>query len=187
MEENIVLRRVWAMPNGKTFSVKPIKEIIEKYIKELDAKVIVDPFANGSKFGTITNDIDPTHDTDYHMDAIEFLEMMDDNSADMVLYDPPYSPTQVKILYNKLEKTVDYESTSARYWSRTKEQIARILKPGGICITCGWNSGGVGKCNNMEKVEILLVPHGGMHNDTIVVVEKKKPNGINDKCNNDNN
>lgn len=170
----MVINREWAMPNGKTFSIKPIKEIIERYIKESGAKVIVDPFANGSKIGTITNDLDPEYDTDFHMDANEFLRTLEDNSADMVLYDPPYTPNQVKTLYNKLDKTVDFESTSCGYWAKTKTEIARILKPGGICITCCFNSGGIGKKNNFEIIEILLVNHGSMHNDTIVTVERKK-------------
>jgi len=40
-----------------------------------------------------------------------------------------------------------------------------------ICF--GWNSMGIGKTNNFKMVKILLVPHGGIHNDTIVTVEHK--------------
>ena len=40
-------------------------------------------------------------------------------------------------------------------------------------ITCSWNSGGIGKKHGFEMEEILLVAHGGWHNDTIVVVERK--------------
>ena len=66
------------------------------------------------------------------------------------------------------------QTTQASYWSKQKEQIGRIVKPGGYVITCSWNSGGIGKKNGFEIVEILMVAHGGWHNDTIVVVEKKK-------------
>jgi hypothetical protein len=31
----------------------------------------------------------------------------------------------------------------------------------------------MGKTNGFEIEEILLVPHGGWHNDTIVTVERK--------------
>ena len=54
-----------------------------------------------------------------------------------------------------------------------KKEIGRIVSVGGICITCGWNSGGVGKKYGFEIDEILLVAHGGWHNDTIVTVERK--------------
>ena len=66
------------------------------------------------------------------------------------------------------------QTTQASYWSNQKKEIGRILKPNGIVITCGWNSGGIGKKYGMEIQEILLVPHGGWHNDTIVTVERKK-------------
>lgn len=164
------INRKWHMPNKNTFDIKPIKELIDKYMME---GIIIDPFANKNKIATITNDLDEQYDTDYHMDAMDFLRMFEDNSVDMVLYDPPYSPRQVSECYKKLGKTVNMKTTQASYWSNQKKEIGRILKPNGIVITCGWNSGGIGKKYGMEIQEILLVPHGGWHNDTIVTVEKK--------------
>lgn len=63
--------------------------------------------------------------------------------------------------------------TSSAFYSKQKQQIGKIVKKGGYVITCGWNSGGIGKKYGFEIVEILLVAHGGWHNDTIVVVERK--------------
>lgn len=167
----MIIERKWSMPNSRTFQIKPIKELIEKYITPFD--VVVDPFANNNDYGTITNDLDPSCNTDYHMDATEFLKILDDNIADVVLYDPPYSPRQVSECYQKFGMTVNMATTQASYWSKQKEQIGRIVKPNGIVITCGWNSGGIGKKYGFEIEEILLVPHGGWHNDTIVTVERK--------------
>lgn len=48
------ISRKWAMPNRRTFLIKPIKEFVEKYVD--NACIIVDPFANECKYGTITND-----------------------------------------------------------------------------------------------------------------------------------
>ena len=173
----MIINRVWSMPNSNTFNVKPIGELITKYISELpNEHIIVDPFANSNKFGTITNDLDPQYDTDYHVDATDFLCMLDADIADMVLYDPPYSPRQVSECYKSLGKTVNMETTQASYWSEQKKQISRIVKYNGVVITCGWNSGGIGKKYGFEIEEILLVPHGGWHNDTIVVVERKTRN-----------
>ena len=163
------INRVWAMPNSKTFQIKPIRELINKYAYG----VIIDPFANDSKIGTITNDLDEQYDTDYHIDALNFLKMFGDNSVDTVLYDPPYSPRQVSECYTSLGKTVNMQTTQASYWSKQKEQIGRIVKKDGIVITCCWNSGGIGNKYGFEIEEILLVPHGGWHNDTIVTVERK--------------
>lgn len=157
------------MPNSNTFEIKPIKELIDKYTYGL----IIDPFANKNKLASITNDLDEQYDTDYHMDALDFLKKFDDNSVDCVLYDPPYSVRQVSEVYRKLGHSVNMETTQASYWSKQKKEIGRIVNMGGIVISCGWNSGGIGKKYGFEILEILLVPHGGAHNDTIVTVERK--------------
>lgn len=157
------------MPNSNTFSIPVIRDLILKYSNG----VIVDPFANNNSLATITNDIDPEMPTKYHMDATDFLKILPNNSADVVLYDPPYSPRQVAECYKKFNQTVNMKTTQASYWSDQKKEIGRIVKSGGYCITCSWNSGGVGKKYGFEIIEILLVAHGGWHNDTIVVVERK--------------
>lgn len=64
-------------------------------------------------------------------------------------------------------------TTQSSYWSNQKKEIGRIVKKEGIVICCGWNTGGIGENNGFEIIEILLVPHGGWHNDTIVTVCKK--------------
>ena len=160
------------MPSSNTFSIKPINNLIQKYVLDKENQIIVDPFANTNNIANITNDIDISMPTLYHMDATEFLFMLPDNYADIILYDPPYSPRQVAECYKKFSKTVNMKTTQASYWSKQKEQIARIIKSNGIVITCAWNSGGIGKKYGFEIIEILLVAHGGWHNDTIITVEK---------------
>ena len=166
------ITRKWAMPNSRTFSIKPISELLHKYVDVCDG-IIIDPFANENKFGNVTNDLNSEYNTDYHMDATEFLKIFDDNSVDIVLYDPPYSPRQVSECYKALNMTVNMQTTQASYWSNQKKEIGRIVKPNGITITCGWNSGGIGEKYGFTIEEILLVPHGGWHNDTIVTVDRK--------------
>lgn len=168
----MIIMRQWSMPSSQTFTIKPIRELIEKYISVADG-LIIDPFANNSKLANIRNDLNPNYETEYHMDATDFLKMFEDGSVGMVLYDPPYSPRQVSECYKKFNKTVDMTTTQARYWADQKKEIGRIVKKGGYVITCGWNSGGIGSKYGFEIQEILLVPHGGWHNDTIVTVDKK--------------
>ena len=171
---NIEINRVWCMPNKNTFDIKPIKELINKYVSLLPSNpVIADPFANKNRIATITNDLDPQYGTTYNMEATDFLKILDDKSADMLLYDSPFSPRQLSECYKKFGLSVNMETTQASYWSNQKKEIGRIVKKDGYVITCGWNSGGIGKKYGFEIVEILLVPHGGWHNDTIVTVEKK--------------
>ena len=167
----MIINRKWNMPNKHTFDIKPIKELIQKYLN--DELISIDPFANKNKMAKITNDLDEQYDTDYHLDALDFLKQNSSASVDLVLYDPPYSPRQVSECYKKLDKTVNMKTTQSSYWSNQKKEISRIVKTNGIVISCSWNSGGIGKKYGFEIIEILLVPHGGWHNDTIVVVERK--------------
>lgn len=163
--------RVWAMPNSNTFDILPIRKLIED---ELTAGVWIDPFANKNKLASITNDLNPDYDTDYHLDALQFMKMFEAESIDGVLYDPPYSPRQVAECYHGIGMEVTSKTTRASFWGNQKKEISRIVKPGGKVISFGWNSGGIGRKYGFEISKILLVPHGGWHNDTICVVEVKK-------------
>lgn len=163
------INRKWHMPHRNTFSIKPIGEIVSRHL----SGVSIDPFANLNRFATHTNDLDPDMGCAYCMDALDFLRIWGDASIDTVLFDPPYSPRQVSECYKALGKTVNMQTTQASFWGDMKKEIGRIVSSDGKVITCGWNSGGIGKKYGFEIIEILLVPHGGWHNDTIVTVEQK--------------
>ena len=167
------IQKRWAMPNGKTFTIGPIKELVEAEVAK--GGVIVDPFANNCKYGTITNDLNPEYDTTYHMDALEFLKSLGSNSADLVLYDPPYSITQAAQLYRDYGKDkLEVSVANMRYWKLIKDNIARILKANGRVMCFGWNTNGLGKGRGFEMTDILIVSHGGSKNDTLCTLEYKK-------------
>ena len=165
----MIMTREWAMPNKNTFGIKPVNELIQKYLHGTS----IDPFANSGRIASITNDLDPQYNTMYNLDAIDFIKLFDNDSVDSVLFDPPFSARQVSECYKSLDMTVNWETTQSSFWGNLKKEIARVTKPNGIVITCGWNSGGIGKTLGFEIVEILLVAHGGWHNDTIITVERK--------------
>jgi predicted methyltransferase len=163
--------RIWAMPNSNTFDIKSINTFIERY--NSGAIMSIDPFANKNRIAKITNDIDPSMNCNYNLDAIDFLKKFGDNSIDLVLFDPPYSPRQVSECYRKMGKTVNKSTTQSSFWASLKDEIARIIKPGGYCLSFAWSSNGIGKKRGFELQEILLVAHGGQHNDTICTAEIK--------------
>jgi len=169
----MIMNRIWEMPNSNTFDILCINKLIHRYYKK--EFISIDPFANKNRLATYCNDIDPEMGTEYCMDAYDFVKRYDDYSIDFVLYDPPYSPRQVSECYKKLGKTVNMETTQASFWTNIEIEISRVLKADGIVISFGWNSNGVGKRKGFEIIEILLVAHGGRHNDTICTVEKKIP------------
>jgi len=167
------LTRTWAMPNKWTFKILPIKMLLTCYVG--DGINWVDPFAGMNSPAEITNDLNPKANAKYHMEAYHFLKTYcSDNTFDGGIFDPPYSQRQVKECYEGIGKHVTAEETKVSFYSKVKDELARVIKPNGIAICCGWNSMGLGKSRGFEMIEILLVPHGGHHNDTIVTVERKK-------------
>lgn len=166
------ITKTWAMPNGNTFTIKPIKEFVEAEVSK--AVTIVDPFANNCQYGTITNDLNPEFNTTYHMDALEFLKQIESESADLVLFDPPYSISQASELYKEYgKKRLEINVSNMKYWAEIKNEISRILKKNGRVICCGWNTNGLGKGRGFEMTDVLIVNHGGSKNDTLVTLEYK--------------
>lgn len=171
------------MPSPNTFSIKPIRELIEdviikKKIEMGDSQelMVIDPFVRNSIFKedcSLTNDLDPEIEADEHMDALDFLKSIPSGVADIVFYDPPWTTRQVSECYKKMGMTVNQETTQATFWTKLKKEIARVTKVGGIAISAGYNSGGINKCNGYEIERILLVAHGGVHADSIVTVDRK--------------
>jgi hypothetical protein len=155
------------MPNAWTFSIKPIKELLEE---EVTKGLWCDPYAgkNGKLYAQITNDL-----ADGGIDGVEFLKKQKTESFDGILLDPPYSLRQVSEHYKKAGIKVTGWHTSSGNTSALKNETARVCKKGGKAICFGWNSMGLGKNRGFRMDRILLVPHGGSKNDTIVTVETK--------------
>lgn len=172
--------REFSMPNHETFSMKPVARLLDFWTSAnmlgTDKPVIVDPFARNSKRGTLRNDLNPETTAESHMEAREWLATLADNSAHVVLFDPPYSPRQISEMYQKIGRKCTTEDTqSPRLYSAVKDELARILKPCGYAICCGWNTMGIGLTRGFTMVAVLMVTHGGAHNDTLVTVECKTP------------
>jgi len=148
------INRSWAMPNKQTFTIKPIADLIKE---ETKGKTL-DPFPYPFK-----------------KDALAFMKEIESESIDTGFYDPPYSLRQLKELYEGNGIAFTQEMTQ-HYWSNIQEQWARLIKPGGKVIKCAWNSGRISNC--FEITRILLVSHGGPHNDTIVTVQVKTSGGL---------
>lgn len=147
----IKFERHWAMPNHKTFKIKPFKDLITQELGE----DYIDPFPYPFK-----------------QDAIQYLQTIKSNSIDSLVFDPPYSGYQLKERYHNNGLALNHKP-DASYWSKCKKEISRIIKSGGKVISFGWNSNGIGKKNGFKLNRIVLVAHGSQHNDTIATVEIK--------------
>ncbi len=167
------ISRTWAMPHSDTFSVKPIGEFVKKYLA--NSKISVDPFARNKQWATYTNDLNPETLAEYHLDALEFLEGLAEQkvNADLVIFDPPYSPRQLAECYKQIGRKATMQDTQAKSWSDWKNAIANITDKNSIVLSFGWNTVGMGAKRGFEIAEILMVCHGGQHNDTICMAETR--------------
>ncbi len=166
--------RVFAMPSHETFSIPPIAEFVGRYLER--SKVSVDPFARNYRGATHRNDLDIATEAEHHMDAEAFLVMLHARGvrADTGIFDPPYSPRQIAECYSRVGRVVDQAATqSAGLYRRVKDALNDLVETGGVVLSFGWNSGGMGKNRGYLLEEVLLVNHGGAHNDTICIAERK--------------
>lgn len=160
------INRVWEMPHRYTFKMKNVEAILKQEVRGVWA----DPFCGIFSPAVLKNDADPNREAEFHMDGLDFLASLHDASVDGVLFDPPYSVEQALRKYKPKQGGT---AGRAEYWAKCKDQIARIVKPGGKAICFGWDSTGVGKTRKFSLNKVLLICHGACHNDTIITVETK--------------
>ena len=117
----IIFSREWEMPNSNTFEIKCIRRLIDKYHREWITSV--DPFARNSKLATMTNDLNPEMDTNYHLDAVDFLKIWSNETVELVFYDPPYSLRQVSECYKSVGIPVTTETTQSSFRRKHIDEI----------------------------------------------------------------
>ena len=170
----ITYARVFAMPNSDTLSVAAMWDFARKHL--MAGQRSVDPFARNCRLATVTNDLNPETAAQYHMDAVEFCEMLaaKGEQFDVAIFDPPYSPRQISECYKEVGITVGMKETqNAALYARIKAALMPVLTDDALVMSFGWNSAGMGLKHDFEILEVLLCCHGAAHNDTIVTVERK--------------
>ena len=168
------MSRVWAMPTRDTFTCPPIGDFVMRHLTGIS----VDPFARNSELATHRNDLDQNTKAEHHMDAEKFLKMLGNDSnrikADCIILDPPYSPRQISECYAGMGlKATQQDTQNAALYARVRRAARKLCKPGTVVLSFGWNSAGMGE--GFEQLELLLIAHGGAHNDTICLAEVLKP------------
>lgn len=165
----MVITRVWAMPSKWTFQIREIEGLLYKYAG--NGEGWADPFAGLSRFAQYRNDINPKNDQPSQQEGRNFLADFRDRSLSGVIFDPPYSISQVSLSYKDIGIKLDDNPTGG--FPLVRKEIARVVKDDGFVISCGWNTAGIGLQHGFEIIEILIVAHGGCHNDTLCTVERR--------------
>ena len=177
LEKGITMEmsRIWAMPNHNTFDIKPIFNFVKKYLE--NSKCSIDPFARDSRLADFRNDLNPNTLAESHLLAIDFLKEIKimNIKPDLVIFDPPYSIGQIKQCYEDFGlKFGQHEAQYLPSWKEERDIIEEIVDDNAVVLSFGWNTNCMGKARGFYIAEIMLVAHGGPHNDTICVAERNK-------------
>jgi hypothetical protein len=161
----------WAMPNKYTFQIPQCYNFISKHImiqSENFGKhpIIIDPFCGTSKIANIRNDM-----RESGVDSLVWLKRLDPHVFDVVLFDPPYTPRQLKECYDDIGMAL--HDTTAGYWGKLKDEIVRITAPEGIILSFGYGASQVGMKRGFKIYDGLVILHGGNHNATICMAEHR--------------
>jgi hypothetical protein len=113
----------------------------------------------------VRNDLDPARNAEYHLDALNFVQLWVGEKFDTVLLDPPYSYRKSMEFYNGMK---------ASPFRMLKDAIPRILMAGGQVVTFGYHSNVMGRGRGFNVERIALFSHGGAIHDTIASVERYK-------------
>lgn len=169
---SLIINRVYARASAWTFTMKPVKELLIKYVG--DGSGWIDPFAGDNSPAEYTNDIHPDRKAKSHVLADKFCRELTESGYSGVLFDPPYSYRQITEHYKHLGMKATQLDTSYNFYTRVMDAIAPKIKMGGLAISFGWNTVGFCKRRGFEPIEVLMIVHGAHHNDTLCVVEVKK-------------
>ena len=147
--------RDFCLPNKRTYTMQPVKRLFEQ---EINGGIVIDLFS-----------------FPYKTDALEYIQTQKSNSADVVTFDPPYSDYELGRHY--LNKGIS--PSNGPYYKKLRNECFRVIKPDGKIIVFGWNSV---RFPGFKIERILLLNHGGMHNDTIITVQQKIQNSLVCEC-----
>lgn len=147
-------------PKRYTFEQPKLK----KWVERRCIGKVLNLFAGKTRLNVNETRVDSNPDVnpDYCMDAIEFVKKWNGKKFNTVILDPPYN------LRKGREK---YHNRYIGKFTLLKKELSRILMPNAIVISLGYKSTGMGK--GYTKKEICLINHGGDHNDTIILLEKR--------------
>ena len=161
----------WDMPNKYTFQIPSVARFIEKntVIQKLEYNKpplrICDPFCGASKIAETCNDI-----RESGIDSLVWLKDLPTGEFDIVLFDPPYTPRQLKECYDSIGLSL--HDTTSGYWAKLKDEVARMTRPDGIVLSFGYGASQVGMKRGFYIYDGLVVLHGGNHNATICMAEQ---------------
>ena len=117
----------------------------------------------------ISNDIDTTMPTIHHMDAMQLVDSWTGPPFDTIVLDPPYNLRKAREKYN---------GRFIGSFTKIKDHLIPIMAERARVISLGYDTVGMSRRRGFHKIAIVVVCHGGDHNDTLGVVEERTNTNI---------
>lgn len=143
-----------------TFRIKAIRQWVELNSVGYTLNLFCGP--TKLKINEVRNDLDPTVNSDFKLDAFDFIKNWSGEKFDTIILDPPYA----------IRKSMEmYGGRMYSNFNKIKDNISPILKRNGRVITFGYHSNSMGKKGGYYIDHIALFSHGGAIHDTIATIE----------------
>ena len=152
---------LFEMPRAFTFDMPKVRQWLDDRLfgQVLNVFQGKNKLQDTPEYSVVNCDIDQTMVPDFVMDAMTLADQFNPQSFDVAIMDPPYSYHQANVNYN---------GHLCHKICVVKEHLRIIIRK--RIIWFGWS---IPATEDFQKVEILLVGHGGSHNATICTVEDR--------------
>lgn len=166
--------RVHQPPRKYTFEMPEVKEWVIKWCKGN----ILNLFAGKTVLNLkeIRVDKDPRLLLiDYDMDVVDFANhwINGRNNPDADIYYPKFDTVIIDPPYNWRKAKEKYGGRYIGQYPILKDKLLEIITNDARVISFGYSSVGMSHIRGFKEIAILLVCHGGDHNDTIGLVEER--------------
>jgi len=139
---------------------------IKKWVESNCYGRVLNLFAGKTKLNVeeVRNDIDPTMNATYHLEALDFVLRYRGPKFDTVLLDSPYSYRKSMEMYNG--------NLNSRF-KLIADNLYRIITVDTKIISFGYHSTFMGNKRGYELLKMCIFAHGGAQHCTIAIIERK--------------
>jgi hypothetical protein len=156
-------------PDRWTFGAQKIRDWVES---QLDGRVL-NACAGKTQLthdgSIVRNDINPKIDADYHVDVRDLPAVLEPESFDVIVLDPPFSERQSATTYDRKDDTLPTVTELARV-------VDALLKPGGRVIRLGYTTTLMPPGEEYTLEEIAVWNTLGRQHDWLGVIAQKPDN-----------
>jgi len=156
-------------PDRWTFNAQKLRDWVESHLdgRVLNACAGRTQLTHNGRI--VRNDINPEIDADYHVDVRDLPHILEAESFDMIVLDPPFSERQNTTTYDREDETLPTVTELARV-------IDALLKPGGRVIRLGYTTTFMPPGEEYLLEEVTIWNTLGRQHDWLGTVAQKPDN-----------